>query len=1039
MKKIKVTGIVLALLLSLNTLLGVTTFAEPVDEADTSAADSDTSADGEGTVDGTTEGDTSAPATVPGTGTPIIPNDEGTLLVPKQDEETEEWNEDYGLVNMMKLASKSEADVSVYSLQVDGAFAIEKFEDFICIAIPKDSSEAVVLVPTNAEDEDAKYAEYEVSAPTTVYRVQVARATDVDFSQLTEQEIREWKLENRGKFTTPEQRIKYMEELVTRGGTTMYVDRDLAEIALYNQAEDTYYFSSPYDYNRGMGTDELKALMGSMVQMTYFDSSNNEKSVNAMNDAVKKEDQLSTTDIENGIAFNYKMGTIDKEKLMPYASEVNTFETKVLNVLEDKLAKSKAAGDTTNEAIYSKALRKLKAFYRKYTIDKLSSSTAASMLSAYPGLKDHELYVLRQDTSSKQKEEMTSYIALTDYTWDDLALDNEISGYVPDDAAVACFEFKLELTLDENGDLIVNLPASSIQYDTENFTLYRVRLMQYFAAGRHTNDGYIFVPDGSGTLINFNKDETKTILSTICNVYGDDYALITRTEFLNLSRSTYIPVFGIKEKDNAMMAIIEEGDAMARIISESGGIQTNYEAVYSDFIYRTVQTVTYNDTNKANGSWTYLNKNSYQGNYRIRFKMLSGDDANYVGMANAYRTYLIENGVLTDKLSTNGSDMPFYLETLGLIDKEVSFYGIVYNKKIPLTTFEDAQSMLQELNDNGVSNISLRYRGWMNGGLNYSVPSKLKVESKLGGKSGLQELADFVKKGNMTLFPDVDFSVVRRDNFFDGYTTFSDAPRTTSKETLLLTPANEIHNILEITDNYFAISPKSSTKYYSKFFSKYKDLGIGSVSLGTAGSMLYSDFSQSGNGVHRQEAMNILKKNLSDNADSIGRLMVEGGNAYTYQYASDIIDIPLSDSGYYLEDESIPFLQIVLHGYKQYAGEALNMADNMEDCILKSAEYGANLHMTLSMQNTGELKDTVYSRYYTLDFSIWKGDAIEQYKKFNAIFTPLQDQLIVKHEKVSAGVYMTTYENGTQVVVNYNNSEAKVKDKTIPQRSFAVL
>ena len=35
----------------------------------------------------------------------------------------------------------------------------------------------------------------------------------------------------------------------------------------------------------------------------------------------------------------------------------------------------------------------------------------------------------------------------------------------------------------------------------------------------------------------------------------------------------------------------------------------------------------------------------YQGDFVIRYAFLSGEDANYMGMANYYRSYLIENTV----------------------------------------------------------------------------------------------------------------------------------------------------------------------------------------------------------------------------------------------------------------------------------------------------------------------------------------------------------------------------------------------------------
>jgi len=117
------------------------------------------------------------------------------------------------------------------------------------------------------------------------------------------------------------------------------------------------------------------------------------------------------------------------------------------------------------------------------------------------------------------------------------------------------------------------------------------------------------------------------------------------------------------------------------------------------------------------------------------------------------------------------------------------------------------------------------------------------------------------------------------------------------------------------------------------------------------------------------------------------------------------------------------------------------MADNMTNTILKSAEYGANLHFTLSAQNTRELKETVYSNYFTLDFDTWKADVIAQYAKFNAVFATLQDKEITDHAAAEGleNVFITTYSNGTKVVVNYNRTDVTVDGKTVAAQDFAVL
>lgn len=82
--------------------------------------------------------------------------------------------------------------------------------------------------------------------------------------------------------------------------------------------------------------------------------------------------------------------------------------------------------------------------------------------------------------------------------------------------------------------------------------------------------------------------------------------------------------------------------------------------------------------------------------------------------------------------------------------------------------------------------------------------------------------------------------------------------------------------------------------------------------------------------------------------------MVSGGNAYLFPYARHIVQAPMSDSGFHITDESVPFYQIVLHGYVDYAGMPYNLAQEVElrEYVLQCLEYGSNVYFTWIYQKT---------------------------------------------------------------------------------------
>ncbi len=965
--------------------------------------------------------------------------------------------------------------VTVYSFQISkAAFTVERAVDFVGVFV-YDAGKMIGLSLADASTKDM--AAYDLTAQKvgegaetvedisaawlnkTGYLLEITAVSSADiaaFGNMTPAEKLEWKKAKRGKFISEAQRVSVMSNYGTVGDLTLYVDEQLGEIAIHNTKTGDYFFSNPYDYNRvPVPSVTTKSQLASLLELEYYDNSATKKTVYSYDDAINKtafadpEDPDTVDNLqfvaeklgEGSARLNFEIGSKELDTLLPYAAEATSFNAKVL----DPLKSMADAGDEYAKLAYSKLI----AFYNRgkvYSYEELSASLKQSIAAEFPGIKNHDFYILRTSgLYNRDKLLLSDYIRYTkQYTQADFDNDLKLSGYVPDEDFFACFKFYMDITI-EDGNMKVNIPTDNISYDDEHFTLTKISPLRYFGSGKSTDGGFVFIPDGSGAVINFNDEGLKgtTTLSKV--VYGEDYSLLTQKTYKNLSQSAYMPVFGLKANTRAYLAVIEKGDALATVQSETGNLQSPFEAAYATFTYRTVQTINYDDGTKQDGEFTYFNENVYTGGFALRYLLICGNsDTDYVDMAIKYREYLIANGRLVNGVNTavNGN-IPLALETLGMIDKKESFFGIIYDKKVPMTTFEDAQNMITELSGNGVGNVSLRYRGWVNGGLNYSVPNQMSIVGKLGGKSGFRNLISFMADGGYSLYPEVDFNVVRRDKMFDGYGVQNNAPKMTDRTSVTLTPRNELDNVMEIDKNYFAVSPSSATKYYKSFFGKYNKYNVGSISLGTVGNMLYSDFSKGAKGKNRQQALDILNSNVQNYVTGGGntKVLVEGGNAYTWSYATEIVDMPLSGSNTLLADRSVPFMQIVLHGHIQYSGAAINMADNMTNTILKSAECGANLHFTLSAQNTRELKETVYSNYFTIDFDTWKSDVITLYAKFNAVFASLQDKEITDHATAEGleNVYITTYSNGTRVVVNYNRTDVTVDGKTVAAQDFAVL
>lgn len=812
----------------------------------------------------------------------------------------------------------------------------------------------------------------------------------------------------KGNYENAESRIADM-QLITEDDTLMlYLDTEFAEFAVVDKQTGACWFSNPYDFSKDTKAgSEAKAELQSLLTLTYFDVKATEGTMNSYSDCTLK-DQYKIEKLNDGFAIHMQIGRVEEKILAPDAIEVAKFEKLILPKVSDKEAK------------------KLNTYYTKVSLsdDSLSDGVKDKYLADVPGLKNNDFYILR-DTTDREKKILEAIIEKTDYTMEDMESDNELSASKSEEISSPLFNISLYVELTD-GELKITVPSDKISYDDKQYYLASFQLLKYFGAGKSRNNGYLFVPDGSGALINYNTDGSKTLLHTTSTVYGMDYSLSFDYSMNSLSQQMHFPVYGNKESNKAFLAVIEDGSAMANIISESGNIITSYETVYPQFTYEASYTVNYTDSTKIKGLYTYHDTNSYKGNYTVKYNFLTGEKSDYVGMAEVYRSYLCKTGSL--KKSDNGKSN-LYVEALGAIEKTSTKFGIPYTESVALTTFSQAEDIIEEIAGFADLNIKLKYKGWANNGLYYSVFNKAKVVKSLGGKKGLEKLEKTAENNNSFLYPDADFFMVCKDGFSDGYRSSAQSARSIRKENLYLMNPQGFTNFAEFQYLNYSVSPYYYNKYIKEFFAKYDKLDLSGISIGSMGNMLYSEFRKS-KSVNRETAMETVVSNL-ENHSADYKMMLDGGNAYVLKYASDLTNVPMFNSAYTQEDESIPFMQLVLHGYIQYSSTALNLNGQYDDMFLRCIEYGSAPLFTVAADNTELLNKTSMSYYYSVKWNVLKEKIKEYSVKWKEAYDGLSNKEMTSHKKISDNFYCTGYDDGTMFYVNYGTQDNVTEDGTV--------
>lgn len=852
---------------------------------------------------------------------------------------------------------------------------------------------------------------------------------------------------------------------------TLYFNYATAEIAVYDQRTDLFWYSNPVNRDsvetiaRGAAKDALAA----QLKITYYEPGDVQRTMDSYNDSVVYE-QFEVQQIDNGIEVEYVFGKEwDDDYYLPLIVEQSIWEDVLINLLD-------AGQERTISGFYS--LVELVEppedvepnIGDRYIINSLDGNLTArdertihnvfldhvvsfkSNLTAARDVTDEDLqpfigqpfYILKQRERDMLPWDKSGIIEITREVGFDPYLIGEsyqLYNMESGDPNIVVFTVPIQYRL-EDDNLVVNILSERIEYpqrvmDSEGqnvtYPLVRIDLLPYFGAAEIGSTGYMFVPDGSGSLIYFDNEKTH-LTAYSRRIYDQDFAVnIPTTEVTTFP--SYLPVFGIKNDNHALFAIVEDGASIARIHADVSGRRISYNTNFTSFqvIEQTTSSLQADmpdDTYGASSQWVagggetvnVYQEAMYDLDIQVRYAFLADDAANYVGMAHYYQDYLIEKDHLS-RIPPKDA-IPLMLELVGAVPDRLPILGVPRDVIIPLTTYKQAQEIIGELLDSGINNLNITYVGWMKHGIQGGYPNRVRFEPELGTEVELNELVKFTRDMQVNFYPAVDFMYMWRDRWFDGFTAFMDASRALTRNIAF--------------EAAYLISPRRLDRFVDRYLTsqqKYNFTGI-YVDLGDA---LHGDYRR-GSVVIREEAIDIVVNQLSKISKEYDlNIQAYGTNAYALPYVSSLVSVPLDHSGIDITDEAVPFMPIVLHGFIDFAGRPLNYVGSPEEYLLKMIEVGAKPYFRSFYADPNILKGSLYDMLYTGQFTKLLDDALSVYDLLNGIFKDTQEQRIVGHEKLLDKVYATTFENGKKIIVNYNDEPIIIEDIDIEPQSFLVI
>lgn len=585
----------------------------------------------------------------------------------------------------------------------------------------------------------------------------------------------------------------------------------------------------------------------------------------------------------------------------------------------------------------------------------------------------------------------------------------------------------LEVTLNEDG-ITARIPDESIVEDGDTY-IGTIALYPYLGYSYlDEKEGYMFLPDGNGALIYLDDKEGRFNTGYTGIVYGTDVGFVDsdttrlwweRYEMVNEANNVLAPVFGMAHTSEgiAYLAVVEEGEQRAAIEASPNGVSIDYNRIYARFTERRLYTQP-TSNNSTSGSFKMVEADRSHSDLQVRYLFLNGDQANYCGMANAYRNYLLESGflkALPDEYRTR-------VDFLGT-EREA---WIVGTSSVVMTTVEDIKEIYADLEQAGVKELLSVYKGWQKGGL-YNLPiTGYKADSEIGGTKKLTELMKDAQAGGIKMYL---YSDAMRINPTEQNATFNVVKKINKRKL-----EEETHK--DVYDRFMWLTPAKTGNLLDKFVKSYTKSGVSGLALGGITDTLYS-YNYSGTFYTRHQCAESYYNTVAK-VDESTDLVLEQPFAYLWDHTESFLDMPLYTSSYIFEDESVPFLSIVLKGIMPVYSEYVNFEANKQEFFLKMVETGTCPSFYITKESAADLIYTNSSDIYSSEYNVYRDDIISYTKELEAVHEKTAGASIVGHEIRENGITVVTYDNGVKIYLNYSTEPQSADGHTLEGMSYLV-
>lgn len=574
--------------------------------------------------------------------------------------------------------------------------------------------------------------------------------------------------------------------------------------------------------------------------------------------------------------------------------------------------------------------------------------------------------------------------------------DFEIRGVFPLDDGLRLLAWNEEegllvpviLRTDAQGFRAIIQAGQIVETKGMNRKLFALDLLPDFMGSRIDEDGFFLLPCLSGTLVRF-KDHAPTVNRD--RIYMDQ----SEWEKLNLMNC-----FAVQRDGEAILGIVHRGDFFCHVVTELK--QDGANRIYASLGLRHTEGEPIKPQDKE-----------------VLFRFASGKEADYPGLARIYHDYLVHQRDVSP-LKQRAPANPVLDYSVRAMRTKI-FMGSkpkVIDGNAPVrtdTTFEQAETILEDMKAAGIDKAVVTLVGWNLGGHDGAYPTRFPVEPAFGGEEGLKKLIAKAKA--------LGFQIVTHDNYTDVYRSARDFDYEYSTRT-----PEGLPRVVGIWGGgqSFKACPVAYPERYGPDFQRVKDLGFeGHTYLDAQSTVLWSchDSRHPADEEHYALAQSAISQ---WHRAKYGAVAIEIPSAYSLPFIDEAHTIHSANNGGFMFnrlprsfvdiiDRVVPFYHIAVHGLITYQESWVhayrNEAGGPRRGLLRALAVGARPSMEVSWEGGGNgdaYKDSIR-------------DIVDAYRTAFEELADVHVEPIVDYVELSETARRLVFGNGKTLEVNWGD------------------